>query len=134
MIPADFCSSIGATQSFWQYATQATCSSSNIEFGAGKSLVSKQTIGIVAVTFDLIVTFGFYFALLALKRVQQVQDRDVERALVTASDFSVQVEVDAHLEDVEDLPGVFYDWAENINAKEPDQKCEDPNTKEIDKN
>lgn len=35
------------------------------------------------------------------------------------------------MESVEDLPGVYYAWIENINAMEPEE-CLDPQTGEID--
>ena len=38
-----------------------------------------------------------------------------------------------HIESLDDLPGVFYAWAENINSREADELV-DPKTQEIDGN
>ena len=123
MIPDEFCSATGATIAQWQYVAVASCSSSTIKFGSSEALVTKNVIGIMAVLFYLLITFIFYCALLALKKIQTLQEEEVDFATVTASDFSVLVTQRAHLEDVEDLCGSYYAWAENICAMEKEQDC-----------
>jgi len=50
---------------------------------------------------------------------------------VSAEDFSIMISQEAHMETLEDLPGVYYAWIENINTKEPDELI-DHHTGEID--
>lgn len=46
-------------------------------------------------------------------------------------DFSVVIYQEAHKETLQDLPGVYYAWIENINTKEQ-EVLEDPRTGEYD--
>ena len=71
------------------------------------------------VFFDLIITFVFWCSMLGLKRLQQVQENEINGDTVAASDYSVVVTQEPHTESLEDLPAVYYAWAENICSKEP---------------
>ena len=59
--------------------------------------------------------------MLALKRLQNKIIDEIDGDTVSAEDFSIMISQDAHMETLEDLPGVYYAWIENINTKEPDE-------------
>mmetsp|Transcript_4000 Transcript_4000/g.5299 ORF Transcript_4000/g.5299 Transcript_4000/m.5299 type:complete len:105 (+) Transcript_4000:637-951(+) len=80
--------------------------------------VSKTLIGVIVVFFDLIITFIFWCSLLGLKKMQDAQEREINGDTVVASDYSVVVTQEPYTESLEDLPAVYYAWAENICSKE----------------
>ena len=47
--------------------------------------------------------------------IQEKIKKEVQSGLVTASDFTVMVTQDPHDDPIEDLQGVYWAWAENIN-------------------
>lgn len=52
---------------------------------------------------------------------------------MVAADYAVVVTQEPHTESLEDLPAVYYAWAENICSKESqDEPLTDPNTFDID--
>lgn len=110
-----------ANTSNWQYVLVAKCSSSSILFGENEVKVTKNVIAIVVVIFDLIITFYFWCSMLALNKIQLATEREINAGTVTPSDFTVVVTTEPHTEKLEDLPAVFYAWAENINSQETDE-------------
>ncbi len=53
---------------------------------------------------------------------------------VTATDFTCVVSQEPHVEDIEDLPGIYYAWAENICSAADQNDMTNPVTGEIDEN
>jgi hypothetical protein len=52
---------------------------------------------------------------------------------VNPTDYTVVISQDPHNETLDDLPPVYYAWAENINSQEPEE-LKNPRTNEIDEN
>ena len=92
----------------------AQCSSSSIRFGANEVKVTKNLIGLLVVSFDLSVIFIFWCSMLALTKMQEVTENEINAERVTPVDYTVVISQDAHSESVEDLPGVYFAWAEHI--------------------
>lgn len=112
----DDCTLPQATAANWQYVIVAKCSSSSILFGENEIKVTKNVIAMVVVIFDLVITFYFWCSMLALHKIQLATEREINAGTVTPSDFTVVVTAEPHTEKLEDLPAVFYAWAENINS------------------
>jgi len=72
--------------------------------------------------------------MLGLKRLQDVQEHEINGDTVVATDYSVVLTQVPHTESLEDLPAVYYAWAENICSKETDTILRDPSTDLIDEN
>ena len=72
--------------------------------------------------------------MLALKKLQTAQENEINGHSVAARDFTCVVTQEPHVEDLEDLPGVYYAWAENICSAEPEGELTNPATGEIDPN
>ena len=112
----------------WEYMMVASCSDGSIRFGGENgSEVTKNTVGVVVVLFDLLATFFFWCSLLAMKKFQDVVQAEVNGDVVLPQDFTVQIYVNSHKENYKDMPGVYYAWVENILQKEGD-KMINPNT------
>ena len=71
--------------------------------------------------------------MLALGKLQEVTEREINSGTVTPQDFCVVIEQDPHSESLEDLPAVYVAWAENILKNEPTE-LNDPTTDDIDEN
>lgn len=71
--------------------------------------------------------------MLSLKKLQKKGQQEILGDTVTAQDFTVVVSQRPHVEKLEDLPGVYYAWAENICSQEVDEAVM-PETNEIDEN
>ena len=69
----------------------ATCSSKSIKLGSNDVKVTKNVIGIVAVFFDLLITFFFWCSMLALSKLQQTTENEVQAGTVMPDDFAVQI-------------------------------------------
>lgn len=82
----------------------------------------------IVVFFDLIMTFVFWCSMLALKKLQVAQENEIEGYLISASDFTCVVTQEPHVEDIEDLPGIYYAWAENICSAEDQGDMINPDT------
>ena len=93
--------------------------------------MTKALIGIIIVFFDLIITLIFWCSMLGLKRLQEVQEKEINGDTVVVTDFAVVVSQEPHTETLEDLQAVYYAWAENICSKEQ-EAFKDPNTGDID--
>ena len=65
------------------------CSSKNIYFGANELKVSKYHIGLVAVFFDLLIVFSFWCSMLALKKLQDTTENEINAGSVNPADFTV---------------------------------------------
>ena len=68
-LPVTSCFLPHASPSNWQYGMVAYCASSSIRFGSNEVKVSKNTVGFVVVIFDLLITYGFWFAMLAFVKL-----------------------------------------------------------------
>ena len=122
------------TAADWKYALVVKCSASTINFGGNDVKVSKSAIGLVAVFFDLIIVFSFWCSMLALKQLQETAEREISAGTVLPQDFAVVLTQNPHSEKMEDLPPVFYAWAENVNAREEVDDLIDPTTGVVDEN
>jgi hypothetical protein len=71
--------------------------------------------------------------MLALKKFQEATEQEINAGTVNATDYTVVLSQEPHNETLDDLPSVYYAWAENINSQEPEE-LKDPNTNEIDEN
>ncbi len=96
--------------------------------------MTKNLIGIIVVFGDLIMTFIFWCSMLSLKKLQVAQENEMEGLNVTAADFTCVVGQEPHVEDIEDLPGIYYAWAENICSASDQIDMTNPVTGEIDEN
>ena len=92
----------------------ASCSDGSIRLGEDGTEVTKNTVGVVVVLFDLLATFFFWCSLLAMKKFQDVVQAEVNGDVVLPQDFTVQIYVNSHKENYKDMPGVYYAWVENI--------------------
>ena len=95
--------------------------------------VTKSFIGLVVVFCDLIIVFSFWCSMLALKKLQDTTEKEINGNIVTPADFTVAITNPPHIESLEDLPAVYYAWVENVCAQEP-KELTIPDTKEIDEN
>lgn len=71
--------------------------------------------------------------MLGLKSLQRATESEVKSGNVTPLDYTVVVTQEPHVESLEDLPAVYYAWAENINSSE-DIEYKIPNSEDIDQN
>ena len=71
--------------------------------------------------------------MLALSKLQEVTEREINSGTVVPNDFSIVIEQNPHSESLEDLPAVYFAWVENILKNEP-VELNDYNTDEIDEN
>ncbi len=133
-LPAKSCNLAVAEPANWQYLMIARCSSSHIQFGSSEVKVTKNLIGIIVVLSDLIMTFIFWCSMLSLKKLQVAQENEMEGLNVAANDFTCVVGQEPHVEDIEDLPGIYYAWAENICSASDQNDMTNPVTGEIDEN
>ena len=90
-MPIDSCVLSTASAQNWKYLILATCSSTSINVGGEDIEVTKQLIGVIVVFFDLIITLIFWCSMLGLKRLQIVQEIEINGDTVVAADFSVVV-------------------------------------------
>ena len=60
----------------------AKCSSGTINFGEREVKVTKNLIGIVVVFFDLIAVFSFWCSMLALRKLQDTTENEINAGIV----------------------------------------------------
>ena len=96
----------------------AQCSSSSITIGDTDWKMTKSLIGLIVVFLDLIIVFIFWCAMLGLKSLQQTTETEINQGSVQPNDYTVVVTQEPHVESLEDLPAVYYAWAENICSSE----------------
>ena len=60
----------------------AKCSSGSINFGENEVKVTKSLIGLVVVIFDLIAVFSFWCSMLALKKLQNTTESEINKGMV----------------------------------------------------
>ena len=60
----------------------ARCSSGSINFGENEVKVTKSLIGLVVVFFDLIIVFSFWCSMLALKKLQDTTENEINAGIV----------------------------------------------------
>ena len=65
------------------------CSSGSISFGENEEPVTKNTIGLVVVFFDLLIVFSFWCSMLSLKKLQDTTENEINSGSVNPSDFTV---------------------------------------------
>ena len=111
----------------------AQCSSSSIYIGDTNWKMTKNLIGLIVVFLDLCIVFVFWCAMLGLKSLQRTAETEINQGSVQPLDYTVVVTQEPHVESLDDLPAVYYAWAENICSSELTEYT-DPNTKEIDEN
>ena len=74
----------------------ANCKSNTIEFGtdSGKATfnVSKETVALVVVCSDLLISLWLWTSLLALQTYHKMVDNDVNKGTLDAPNFSVIME------------------------------------------
>ena len=80
--------------------------------------MTKNLIGLVVVFLDLAIVFIFWCSMLGLKQLQITGEREINAGSVQPIDYTVVVTQEPHVESLEDLPGVYYAWVENINSQE----------------
>ena len=80
--------------------------------------MTKNLIGLVVVFLDLAIVFIFWCSMLGLKQLQNTAEREINAGSVQPLDYTVVVTQEPHVESLEDLPGVYYAWVENINSQE----------------
>ena len=96
----------------------AQCSSSSITIGDTDWKLTKGFIGLVAVFADLLIVFIFWCSMLGLGQLQTTAETEINAGSVQPKDYTVVVTQEPHVESLEDLPGVYYAWVENINSQE----------------
>ena len=67
----------------------ASCTDSEILWGANDISVTKNLIGVLVVMFDLLITFFFWCSLLALTKFQEVTTNEVNSDVVLPQDYTV---------------------------------------------
>ena len=90
----------------------------SVQFGGESHLLSKGAIALYTVVIDLIVSLLLWFAVLMAGPIQNKIKQEIFKDQVIASDFTVMVTQVPHQDSLEDLPGIYWAWAENINQKE----------------
>jgi len=76
-LPDTYCILPQSTAANWQFVILSSCSASSVSLGFDNLKASKSVIGIVVVIFDLVITFIFWCSMLALKKIQQVEQSEI---------------------------------------------------------
>lgn len=117
----------------YQLFVVAECASESVFVGGQNILITKNVIGIMVVVLDLIICFGFWCSMISLGILQGATKNEISAGTVTAVDYTVVIKQQPHIEALEDLPGVYFAWVENINSME-NEEFVDPNTGDVDEN
>jgi hypothetical protein len=70
---------------------------------------------------DLVLIYLVWFALIVVKPIEKQSSDAIEDGALTASDFTVMVKQMPYKDNLLQLPGIYWAWAENILEKESDQ-------------
>ena len=71
--------------------------------------------------------------MLALNKLQDATEKEVNQGTVFPKDYTVVITQDPHTESLDDLPGVYYAWVENVCSQEAVELL-NPDTGEVDEN
>ena len=84
--------------------------------------VSKETVAIVVVCTDLLVCLVLWCLLLSLRPLHKMNEQDVTKGSLLATDFTVVTLIDPHSDHINDVKPILWAWSEHILENEPDFK------------
>ena len=141
MLDSNFCDEEDLEEDQTQAIIIAKCKSDEIKIRGRKIVVSKEAIAILTVLMDLLITFILWISILMLDPLQVNTENEVNKEIINPMDFTVVVTQDPHSDPIDDLEGIYWAWAENINQREMIEltygkidKIDGSKTSEIDEN
>jgi hypothetical protein len=83
-----------------------------------KVKVDKENVAVIVVIMDICICFFFWFALLAMKPLQDAVQQDLNLFNIDPEDFTVVVKQNPYMDKYEELRPIYWAWAEHILEKE----------------
>ena len=134
MMPSDQCDVFDLDPVETQAIIIASCKSENIMIRGQQVTVSKGAVALFVVLTDLVICLILWFSLLMLGPFQTTTRDEINKNIVNPIDYTVVVTQNPHKDHNDDLPGILWEWAENINQKEMEEYLDkELDTEEIDK-